>query len=53
MLLISRSVSTSDILRLQEIEAKRRQIYGLRAQSVSTMYSCTQCTYKKDIKVRF
>merc|ERR1712141_64046 len=29
----NRSVSTSDIIRLQEIEARRRQIYGIRAQS--------------------
>ena len=37
---LNRSVSTSDILRLQEIEARRRQIYGLRTQSVST--NCKQ-----------
>ena len=29
-----RSVSTSDIIRLQEIEQRRNQILGIRAQSV-------------------
>ena len=33
-LLPYRSVSTSDIIRLQEIEQRRNQILGIRAQSV-------------------
>ena len=33
-----RSVSTSDIIRLQDIEQRRNQILGIRAQSVSVFH---------------
>ena len=33
-----RSVSTSDIIRLQEIEQRRNQILGIRAQSVRQLF---------------
>ena len=48
-----RSVSTSDIIRLQEIEQRRNQILGIRAQSVGQFLKIINKTLKNETSATF